>query len=369
MYKPGGGISGRLSAVIPTTACTGASGVNERRFLANRFQIGIVITSHDPKRISFSENTSIHESLLVCRRSLNDDRPATKFVSLRELPTSADHAVKMADAIASHESGDFGNVTFWPSSRVEAGDWTPAQWYDGTLAKTVFEIESRNDLVPVGFSYGIDATGPTIMSAFEVVDEVDKSKAIPGFHSVSSRIRRTIAGQPDVMYQARKGKITVAERLLDKRGHLLLSMRHNTVSGRLTALWSATPSFGWWVPVAVHEVDRQKALAVWCNSTPARLMLLNRRGKTLTYPMWQVSHLREIRIPKHENSAWDVLRATYDEVCQTELLPMKQASECEARKKIDKAAALVLDIDPKEIADWRRRLAAEPTVTNRRAAS
>ena len=96
-------------------------------------------------------------------------------------------------------------------------------------------------------------------------------------------------------------------------------------------------------------------------------MLLNRRGQKLTYPTWQLAHLREIRIPKPENPAWSRLRETFDEVCDAELLPMKQAEECEVRKVIDAAAALVLDLDPDVLADWRRRLAAEPTITNRQA--
>ncbi len=57
-----------LAMVIPTTACTGSSGAAERRFLAERFRIETVVTSHDPRRPNFSENTAIHESLLICRR-------------------------------------------------------------------------------------------------------------------------------------------------------------------------------------------------------------------------------------------------------------------------------------------------------------
>ena len=47
---------------------------------------------------------------------------------------------------------------------------------------------------------------------------------------------------------------------------------------------------------------------------------------------------------------------------------MKHAEECEARKLIDDAAASALNVDPVLVADWRRRLAAEPIITNTRAA-
>ena len=91
-----------LAKVLPVTGCTGASGLAERRFLAERFHVERVITTHDPKRINFSENTSIHECLLICRRWPAGDRPPTEFVSLREMPGSAEEAIEAADAISSN---------------------------------------------------------------------------------------------------------------------------------------------------------------------------------------------------------------------------------------------------------------------------
>ena len=46
---------------------------------------------------------------------------------------------------------------------------------------------------------------------------------------------------------------------------------------------------------------------------------------------------------------------------------MKQAEECAVRAVIDEAGALALGLCPDVLADWRRRLAAEPTVSNRPA--
>lgn len=96
-------------------------------------------------------------------------------------------------------------------------------------------------------------------------------------------------------------------------------------------------------------------------------MLLNRRGKSLTYPTWQVAHLREIRIPKADNPALGALRAAFDEVSTAELLPMRQAEECPVRNTIDKVAAMALGISAEIVAEWRTKLSREPTVTNQRA--
>ena len=357
---------GTLAKIIPATACTGASGVDERRFLAERFHIERVVTTHDPKRINFSENTSIHECLLVCRRRPGGEQLQTDFVSLRRMPANVDEAVKAAEAIASGDPGPWGTVHHWPAERVRSGDWTPVQWYDGSLAEVVRDIESSAFLEPAGLRYRVGPAGRRIQDAYKVCDG-EEPEAIPGFHSVSGALRRTLLGKPDVWYRPKAAKRGLAERYRAQQSQFLVAMRLNTVSGRLTGLWTNRPSFGWWVPVAVPEEDAAKALAVWWNSTPVRLMLLNRRAQTLTYPTWQLAHLREIRIPRPANAAWTSLKTAFDQVCKTELLPMKHADECEARKIIDDAAALALGASPDVLADWRRRLAVEPTITNARA--
>ena len=361
---------GVLGKVIPATACIGASGIHERRFLAERFHIERIVTTHDPRRINFSENTSIHECLLICRRWPKGRRPPTEFVSLRRMPENAGEAVEVADALALGDPGDWGNVHHWPADRVSAGDWTPVQWYDGGLADAAVELEANSGLESVGLRYSFGPTGRSVQDAYEVGDGGDPG-AIPGYHSVSEALRRTIRAEPDVWYVPRRGRRRKMERLIGEnerlRGHVLVPMRLDTIGGRLTGLWSAKPSFGWWVPIAVPDRDRQKALAAWWNSTPVRLMLLNRRAQKLTYPTWQLTHLKEIRIPKPDNPAWGLLRAAFEEACDTELMPMRHAEICDARRVIDDAAAIACGLDATRLADWRRRLATEPTITNRRA--
>ncbi len=357
---------GALAMVVPVTSCTGTAGMEQRRFIAERFHVERIVTTHDPKRINFSENTSIHECLLICRRLPEGERPPTQFVSLRRMPENVEQAIEAADAIASGANSEWGTVQEWPAERVRAGDWTPAQWYDGALAEVARTLEANKRLEPVGLRFDVGPAGQRILDAYSVCD-AQVEDAVPGFHSASSKLRRTMAGEPDVWYRPRPGKRDLADRYAAQRGHLLVTMRFDTVSGRLAAVWSDVPSFGWHVPIAVPDEDNQKALAAWWNATPVRLMLLNRRAKKLTYPMWQLAHLREIRIPKPDNPAWKFLRAAFDEMCETELLPMKDAETCEARKVIDAAAAKALGIKPEVVADWRRRLAAEPTITNQRA--
>ena len=355
------GGDGVIAQVLPATACTGPAGVAERRFLARRFHIERIVTSHDPRRINFSENTSIHECLLVARRWRGGDRPPTHFVSLRKMPSTPEEAIAAADAILGRESAAWARTTAWPSDRVEAGDWTPVQWFNGTLADVVRRIEASPRLQPLGVGHAVGPAGQRIQVA-----EPGTSGSLPGYHSVSSKLRRRVRERPDVGYIPRPGKEGLAERYARQRSRLLVAMRMDTIAGRVNALWASSPSFGWWVPVAVDDDRRGRALAAWWNSTPARLMLLNRRAKKLTYPTWQLHHLREIRVPVPDNPAWEALADTWGQIRDVELLPMRDAEACDARRVIDEAAAVVLGVSAETVAGWRAMLAAEPTVTNRR---
>ena len=145
-----------LAKVLPVTACTGASGITERRFLAERFHVERIVTTHDPKRINFSENTSIHECLLICRRCPEEDRPPTQFVSLRRMPGSAEEAIDAADAITSGRLGHWGSVHLWPADRVRSGNWTPVQWFDGTLAELIETWKGMRGWNPLGGDLKLD---------------------------------------------------------------------------------------------------------------------------------------------------------------------------------------------------------------------
>ena len=126
-----------LATVVPTTALTSASGNPERTFLAERFQIETIVTSHDPKRVNFSENTSIHESLIVARRP-GAERAPTRFISLARMPQDTHEAILLSDLINHRQPlGSWGTEHSWPWPRMREGDWSAAQFYDGALADAI----------------------------------------------------------------------------------------------------------------------------------------------------------------------------------------------------------------------------------------
>ncbi len=363
-----------LASVLPATACVGTSGERERQFLAERFQVDRVVTSHDPKRVNFSENTSIHECLFVCRRRPDSSNPVapTEFISLRQMPSTPAEAIEVADAISAGSGEAVGSRFFWPEGRIRAGDWTPVQWYDNSLAEAAWRLDRLDTLDCLGRYHKVGPMGRAAQNSWRRCTggeaSVD-SRAVRIFDTISAEVRRSMLGHAEQWVVPGGGKrIHLWEKIRAQSSSLLIAEKFRTTNGRLTAVYSEEPTFGFgWRPVAVQHSNQAKALCSWLNSTPAKLMLLNRRAKTLDYPNWSTAHWKEIRIPKPDSFAWNPLAAAYAKACDLELLPLRQAEECEARRIIDRAAALALDIDEAQIAEWRRKLALEPTISNQRA--
>lgn len=357
-----------LATVMPTTACIGASGYEERRFIADRFYVELVVTTHDPRRINFSENTSIHESLLVCRRRSKEMREDTKFVSLRKMPATPEEAVEIADSISAGRCADLGNQIVWPRQLIEAGNWSPAQWYNGELAWVIEKLEKLESLKPLGSLFSLGALGQAIRSKKNWIkcEDGNHPGSVKMFDSVSSKLRRKMAAAPERW--VRPGPKPWKDTAL-KSGNLMLAARMDTQSGRLSALYSEEPAFGsGWIPVTHTEGHVGKALCAWWNSTPARLLLFNRRSRKLTYPNWSADHLRSVGVPKEirrDSPTRRMLAAAWEETSQMELAEMRDGPVDPARRRLDEAAATAAGLDPAEVAQWCEMLSLEPTVRGR----
>lgn len=137
---------GAIAAVLPLVTATNASSLEIRRFLASHFHVETIVTSHDPERIYFSENTSIGEMLVVCRRwpTSEGPKPATQVVNLAVNPATPAEAINVAWAI---ENGtinrqDYCTVQEWPSDRIAAGNWGAVQFLSPYLCENFAEMIS-----------------------------------------------------------------------------------------------------------------------------------------------------------------------------------------------------------------------------------
>ena len=381
---------GTLAEVVPTTALTAASGIDERRFLAERLQIETIVTSHDPRRVSFSENTTIHESLLVARRP-DKERIATRFISLARMPQDAHEAILLSDLInRGADLGGWGTEYAWPWHRVRAGDWSAAQFNDAALAEAMHDMESLagTRLAAAESLCFIEPSGRRVRDAFlhppkrgrmpgqaahsprtaqQPPKGVDWSVPILWDHRSDQQV--SMEATADVLGVPRPGKQGYAKEVLARKAsRLLLANRLRTNTVRVTACYADTPLLGSaWVPVrpVVANPTLERALCAWWNSTPGILTLLHCRAKALDYPRYALASLRSLLVPDPQLTDIQPLADAFAETRQTPLRAWPQMHECPARARIDSAAAHAMRMDGRRVADWRRRIAVEPTVSGR----
>lgn len=360
--------TGTLATVVPTTALTSASGAGERRFLAQRFQIESVVTSHDPRRKNFSDSTAIHESLVLARRPGAERRP-TRFLSLARMPSDAHEAILLADLINHGLSiNEWGAEHSWPWPRVRGGDWTVAQFYDGGLAEALHDLAALagSTLAPAGELCRIEPAGERIRDAFFRTPTSDAPWTTPVLWDHPTDRQNTMKATEDVLASPKPQRERYARHLTAKASRLLLVNRLRTDTVRVTACRAAKPLLGSsWVPVRPIKPspEFERALCAWWNSTPGILTLLHSRSKALDYTRYSLKALRALLVPDPNRTAIEPLGAAFKSYCSSTLLPWPQMHQCNTRAELDQAAAKVLRIDGRTIADWRRRIACEPTVS------
>ncbi len=131
--------SGSIAAVLPLVSATAYSGWGIRQFLASHYHVETIVTSHDPERIYFSENTSIGEMLLICRRwpAAQGPKPPTRVINLARNPDTPADALNVARAIVNGAvaTQGYGSVQEWPEARIAAGDWGAVQFLAPNLCE------------------------------------------------------------------------------------------------------------------------------------------------------------------------------------------------------------------------------------------
>ena len=364
--------SASFASVVPTTALTSASGIPERKFLAERFQIETIVTSHDPKRMNFSENTSIHESLIVARRP-GAERGPTRFISLARMPCDTHEAILLSDLINRGQPlGEWGTEHSWPWPRVREGDWSAAQFYDGALANAVYDLAALAGtvLTPAGTLCHIEPGGQRIRDAFLRNPPPDAPWTVPILWDHPTEKQTAMNAEVDVFAAPKSGREDYARHLRTMASRLLVVNRLYTHKVRVSACYAPERLLGSaWIPVRPISPNPafEHALCAWWNSTPGILTLLHARARKLTYPRYALASLRSLLVP--DPSLVDIapLADAFTAIRAKALSPWPQMYNCPNRAILDKAAAQTLRIDGRRITGWRERIAREPTVSGNSA--
>ena len=364
--------------INPTIALTVPSGQCERLELARRFHIHTVLTSHQPKNINMSQDTSINESIIVMRRH-SGSKPPTRFINLDRMPTDEDEVADFHQCLLGCEQGlianGWGEVSHWSAERIEAGDWTPAIWRSPELAQAAsdYYYDDQN-LLPIKENLGlsVQGTGPVLRSSFEST-EPGTPGSFPILKSKSADAQTFILGVPDEHWipkerdkkalDLNEGNYPEVESMLQKAGYLLITAGQDNSTGRLTAVAVDEKYVGnGWMPVTGLSQKEAKAVAVFINSTVGRLQLMRNPGRKLAFPSYSVAEVNNIRIPNIKDKRICNLLANCWEQTKDMVVPQFRDGECEVRCRWDEAVTKAMGWDAKKLKKLRLLLYQEPHV-------
>ena len=365
--------SGAVAAVLPLVTAINASSLEIRRFLAGHFHVETIVTSHDPERIYFSENTSIGEMLVVCRRwpTGKGAKPPTRVVNLAANPATPAEAMSVAWAIEKGTVGSqgYGTVQHWPESRIAAGDWGAVQFLSPYLCEKFVELRGGGLFCSVALDdiANIGPEGRRIRDAFTRSQMPDAEGRVALWQH-DTDVTQSMAAKPDSHIVAKPPKAHLADSYWQQRSKLLLPHRVRLNTVRTLCVKLDTPALGSaWTPCRLDSEMMEKAFCAYLNSSVGILALLgNRSNRTPSYPQFSIDDLRKLAVPDFAAMGSAQLVAAYQSHAEDVLLPLPQMDVDPVRCALDDAVVAALGLDGETVATIRRQLAAEPSVTGRR---
>ena len=370
--------NGVIALVLPAVVPTAPGNQALREHLASRLHIDTIVSSHDPERINMSENTNIGEVLIVGRRWANTEpKPPTRFVKLIENPSTPLEALSTAAQI--ERGGGRFVIQQVDAERIESGDWQATNFlapYLVTEAQALRDSAAQADSKFVSMSQIADV-GPEGRRARDANTRSDvpttSGRRALWYHKTD--VTQSMRARADSYIEPKPEKRNLADKYWSQRSRLLLSHRLWLPLARAAAVIVEQPALGSiWTPCRPHDGEpaTQAALCAWLNSSPGLLVILGGRdNRKPSYPQFSLVTLRSIPVPNFPalgDDVRDALAAAYEQLKNEVLLPFPQMDEDPVRKRLDAAVADALELDPEWVAQIRRALSEEPSVTNRRYA-
>ena len=366
-----------ITLINPTIALTATSAQRKREILAQRCHIHTIVTSHDPKQINMSQNTSINESVIIAKRH-KGTKPPTRFVNLDKFPVDDVEVADLHESIlAANEQGEipngWGAISYWPADRIETGDWTPAIWRSPKLADAARQFATNPNMLTIQ-RHGFSCWKTSAINKRDFIPATfDTPWNFPLIDSKGANGQKTIRSVPDAEWQPARldeerrilngGTYPEVDKLLNKAGYLLITSGQDTSTARLTAIASDEKYVGRaFLPVVGPSVRQAKAIAVFINSTAGRLQLLRNAGRKLSFPLYNPAPLESIRIPDIEDARILRILSACWEATKDAPVPQFRDGECDVRVLWDEAVAAALGWDRSELSRLRLLLHQEPHV-------
>ena len=378
MVKPGGAIA----LVLPLTALQGSSWQKVRELIAERYCDVIVMTiaaarSEDQ---SFSADTGMAETLIVCRQSSNGRDRRGLFVSLDQRPNNEMESLELAKAISNlaadpnvrqFESGPIGG------NPLVAGDaqlgevinaplspgapWSAAGVSDFAVIQTAHQLTrgylwlpqmGKQDRLSIAIStveqmsrvglHHMNIAGGSRQAAF---DRIATRRGVPTYpmlwnHDAKKETKLVV--QPDSEGRIKPNMNSRAAEIWDTRSHAHYSADFRFNSQPLGVAFTEDQTIGGtaWPNLKFDSRELEIAHTLWGNSTLGLLLYWWHSSRQQAgrgrMPITAVRTMPTLDVTQLSDAQMKVAGEIFEDFRDREFLPANEAWRDESRKELDR---------------------------------
>ena len=373
--------AGTVALVLPMTALQGMSWQKVRQLIASRYNDVTVLTIAAARQDdqSFSADTGMAETLIVCRESPNGVDSRGLFISLQRRPDSEMEATEIARAIRTTaesasvrtlEDGPFGGVPLLVGDErlgemigaplsVDA-PWSAIGITDFAVVQTSLQIArgivwlpqmqepdalrvpmaTVQQICQIGI-YDMNIVGSGKQTAFVRIKPPSAAPTYPMLWGHDAQLEKRMVVAPDSEGRVKQGREPRAAEIWDTRSHAHHNRDFRFNSQPLGVAFTETQTIGGtsWPNVKFDDRSHEVAYTVWGNTTLGLLCYWWHSSRQQAgrgrMPITAIRSMPTLDITKLTPAQLEVAEEIFDDMRDSQFLPANEAYRDNTRKELD----------------------------------
>ena len=373
--------NGTIALVLPMTALQGTSWQRVRQLIASRYRDVTVLTIAAARQDdqSFSADTDIAETMIVCRESSDVARGRGLFVSLRRRPESEMEATEIARAIGvlgesqavrTLEDGPFGGspLSVGDERLGEAIDarlskdapWSAVGISDFSIVQTAFQLAQgvvwlpqmrAQDVLHIPMAtvqqtcqigiYDMNIVGSGKRTAFVRIEPPSDAPTYPMLWGHDAQREKRMVVAPDSEGRVKQGTEDRADEIWVTRSHAHHNRDFRFNSQPLAVAFTETETIGGraWPNVKFDDRAHEIAYTLWGNSTLGLLCYWwhssRQQAGRGSMPITAIRSMPTLDVAKLTQAQLDVAEDIFEDMKSAQFLPANEAYRDNTRKELD----------------------------------
>ena len=373
--------NGTIALVLPMTALQGTSWQKVRQLMAHNYSDvrALTIAAAGQHEQSFSADTGMAETMVVCRESPSAPRGRGMFVSLRRRPESEMEATEIgrgitalveSQTVRTVEDGPFGGTPLFVGDErlgevIDAplstdAPWSAAAISDFAVVQTAFQIVQGTiwlpqmqmpdtAMVPMTSVRRVCQVGNTdnnivgngSQTAFVRIKPASPVPTYPMLWGHDAQSEKRMVVVPDSEGRVKQGREDRAAEIWTTRSHAHHNRDFRFNSQPLAVAFTETRTIGGraWPNVKFADRAHEVAYTLWCNTTLGLLCYWwhssRQQAGRGSMPITAIRTMPTLDVTKLTRPQLDMAEEIFEDMKNSQFLPANEAYHDNSRQELD----------------------------------